>query len=564
MVVVLISWIYYSIILFIIGYGVLKFISNRVKEKIVISFTQAIIAGIITTTVYAQIFSLFYKVSFLSHLILLSIMVLFFYLYRKDIIQYLFVYKKYILSWNVLYTIILSLLFAFFTSCGRFHSDTLLYHAESIRWIEEFGVVKGLANLQQHFGYNSSYFPFTALFSMKFAIGTSLHTMTGYIETVLCVWAVMKLRYAQHSKRHITDFCCVGILFYALINVTGSMSPASDYVTNFIALYIIARWADLLENDCKQVHAYALLCIACVYLFTLKVSGGMLLLLTLYPAIILIKQKEWKKITIYILLGIIVVTPLFIRNVMISGWLIYPFEGIDFFKVDWKVPVEYLRVDSKQISVWGKCLYDVQLANMPLKEWVPIWFEAQERYHLMLIGGVLLSVFQVFLNTFKKAIHHYKIDGRMFALYGGIAASLVVWFLMSPFVRYGLAFLIALPAIAAGDSLNNKQMRKGPMHVITVFMLVSIFVCLTPMVDQYVKDDGVFVKQTLRDSYYIWPKDYEVAQLKEFQVDGVSYYTQTEGDSLGYAPIPSTVYPFMMERSMMRGQTLQDGFKARE
>ena len=562
MIVVLISWIYYSLILFILGYGVLKLICNGLKEKIVISFTQAIITGIIAATIYAQFFSLFYNVSLLAHMVLLCITVTFFFCYRKDFYTYKWILKKYIFSWNFLYVIILSLLFAFFTSRGKFHADTMLYHAEAIRWVEEFGVVKGLANLQQHFGYNSSYFSLAALFSMKFITGTSLHTLTGFIENVLCIWAVMKLRYAPYSKRHITDMCCVGILFYALINVTGSMSPASDYVTNFIALYLVARWTDLFENDSRQINSYALLSVACVYLLTLKISGGMLLLITIYPAIILLKQKKWKKIMIYLLMGTIVVVPFLMRNVLLSGWLIYPCAGIDLFHVDWKVPIDYLRIDAKQISVWGKCLYDVSLADMPLKEWVPIWFASQERYHLMLIGGVTLSAILVLINTIKKIIHHYSLDIRLTVLYGGIIASLVLWFFMSPFIRYGLAFLIALPAVSIGDSLFKQQTRKGLVHVATVFLLSAIFVCFTPMVDQYVKDDGVMVKQTVLEPYYFWPKNYEIAELTSFNVDGVTFYTQKEGDRLGYAPLPSTAYPFMMQRSMLIGESIKDGFRA--
>lgn len=562
MIVVLISWIYYSLILFILGYGVLKLISNGLKEKIVISFTQAIITGIIAATIYAQFFSLFYKVSLLAHVVLLCIAALFFFFYRKDFCIYKSILKKYIFSWNFLYVIILSLLFAFFTSRGKFHADTMLYHAEAIRWVEEFGVVKGLANLQQHFGYNSSYFSLVALFSMKFITGTSLHTLTGYVENVLCVWAVLRLRYVPYSKRHITDMCCVGILFYALINATGSMSPASDYITNFIALYLIARWADLLENDSSQIHLYALLSVACVYLLTLKISGGMLLLITIYPAVMLLKQRKWKEIAIYLLLGTLAVVPFLIRNVLISGWLIYPSSGIDIFPVDWKVPIDYLRIDAKQISVWGKCLYDVSLADMPLKEWVPIWFSSQERYHLMLIGGVILSGILVLINTFRKIVHRYRMDCRLIVLYAGITASIVLWFFLSPFIRYGLAFLIALPAISIGDSLHKKKTRKGLGHIATVFLLTGIFVCFTPMVDQYVKDDGVFVKQTMLESYYIWPKNYDIAELTSFKVDGVTFYTQTEGDRLGYAPLPSTAYPFMMQRSMLRGDSIKDGFRA--
>ena len=35
---------------------------------------------------------------------------------------------------------------------------------------------------------------------------------------------------------------------------------------------------------------------------------------------------------------------------MISGWLLYPFDGIDIFQPEWKIPKEYLLIDAGQIN----------------------------------------------------------------------------------------------------------------------------------------------------------------------------------------------------------------------
>ena len=43
------------------------------------------------------------------------------------------------------------------------HVDTGLYHAQAIRWIEEYGVVCGLGNLHSRFAYNSAAFALCAL-----------------------------------------------------------------------------------------------------------------------------------------------------------------------------------------------------------------------------------------------------------------------------------------------------------------------------------------------------------------------------------------------------------------
>ena len=90
-----------------------------------------------------------------------------------------------------------------------------------------------------------------------------------------------------------------------------------------------------------------------------------------------------------------------------------------------------------------------------------------------------------------------------------------------------------------------------------------MFVCFVPMVEHYVNDAGVFAKQKVLEPYYIFQKEYEMAELREFEVDGVLYYEPIKGDSLGYAPIPSTAYDGMMMRSKMRGTEIKDGYAPR-
>ena len=85
---------------------------------------------------------------------------------------------------------IVIILFSYGTSRGYLHYDTSLYHAQSIRWIEEYGVVPGLASLQLRYGYNSSAFAMTALYSFRDFVGQSLHTTAGFFALVGAIQVV--------------------------------------------------------------------------------------------------------------------------------------------------------------------------------------------------------------------------------------------------------------------------------------------------------------------------------------------------------------------------------------
>lgn len=139
------------------------------------------------------------------------------------------------------------LLIAFFTSRGEFHTDTNIYHAAAIRLYEEYGVLKGAGNLQLHYAYNSAYLAFASIFSLRWLFGQSIHTTTGFLEVIMCLYAFYGLKEFKRHKRHMTDMMKVGILFYTLVNMTRSMSPATDYAVMYFVLFIITAWCEQFE-----------------------------------------------------------------------------------------------------------------------------------------------------------------------------------------------------------------------------------------------------------------------------------------------------------------------------
>ena len=557
---VLLNWLYIFLVTQLIGLAFYKCMNHFVGSRYInYSISRNTVCGIVITTVYAQFFSLFYKVGLAANLVLLILCFVIVLQNKKIISEYAHFIKKITFSWEGVLYLGVILLFAFATSRGLFHTDTNIYHAQAIHWYEEMGVVKGLGNLQLHFAYNSSVFAFAALFSLGFLGIQSFHCITGYAAVLFCVWALYHMRDYSSHKSHVTDMCCVAILFYALVNMTGFMSPASDYVTMFFALYLIARWSWEIESGHNDITSYALLSVLAVFLCTLKLSAGPIVLLTIYPAIYLIKGKQFKNIILYLSLGIITMMPFLIRNVIISGWLLYPFPAIDLFHVDWKVPERLVLVDSAQIKVWGKCLYDVALADMPLKEWVPIWWTSQERYAQMLIYCNILAVCLdavILLHRFAKK---QRVDFNLILLNVVVVICSAAWFLLAPFIRYGLAFLLATPMLAVGMWLHKKerslyQLVSGGIVILMFFMGSSYW-------EHYFTDDMVYLKHNLTEPYYLIQKDYDSTEMQEIDMNGITIYAPVKGEVSGYYDFPATTYPQMIQDVELRGDGLKDGFR---
>lgn len=559
MVSVLLIWIYIFIVTEVIGLGFYKCINRISEQEIPFSISHNTVCGIIITTVYAQFLNLFCKVGLTANIILLVLCAIILIRHQKIIAQYLHTIRQNIFSWEgVLYVCVL-LLFAFATSRGLFHTDTNIYHAQAIRWYEEMRVVKGLGNLQWHFAYNSSYFAFAALFSLSFLGLQSFHCTTGYIAALFCIWALYYLKDFSSHRKHAADMCCVAILFYALVNLTGFMSPASDYATMFFSLYLIARWAKEIESGKNDIQTFALLCVLAVFLCTLKLSAGPIVLLAIYPAFHLIKRKQYKNIILYLLLGIVTMLPFLIRNVIISGWLLYPFPAIDLFHVDWKIPVDNVLIDSAQIKVWAKCLYDITLVDMPMKEWLPIWWESQERYAQMLIYCNILAVCLDIIILLYRIIKKEKIDVNLVLLNTVAIICLATWFVLAPFIRYGLSFLLSVPMLAVGMWMHKKN--RGLYQLVSGGIVLLMFFMGSSYWENYFTVDMVYIKHSLLEPYYVMQKDYDTTELKTKDMNGVTVYSPLHGEISGYYNFPTTTYPQMIEEVELRGDQLKDGFR---
>ena len=562
MVIVLLNWSYILFITFLTGFCFYKCLNKFVNCNTSYSLSHNIVCGIVVTTIYAQFFSIFHKVGLLANLFLFILCLAVLIRNKSELSIRIKKTLSILCSWEgVLYLGVL-LLIAFCTSRGTIHTDTNLYHAQMIRWYETYGVVKGLANLQWHFAYNSSYFGFAALFSMAFLGGSSLHCTTGFLTALFCIWALHHLKNFFSHSYHFADLCCIGILFYALVNLTGCVSPASDYATMFFALYLITRWAEVLESHTQDITEYCLLSVLAVYIATLKLSAGLLVLLVLYPLVCLIRQKRTKEIITYLFFGIITLLPYLIRNVIISGWLLYPFPALDLFSFDWKLPVQYVQIDSAQIKTWARCLYDSSLIDKPFQEWLPIWWNAQERYaQMLLLTNILAVVLDVFI-LLHYIIRKKRLNWNLVLLNIVVLCNTAAWLFLAPFIRYGLAFLLATPALAVGMWMRKE--KSSFYKLVSGCIVVLMFFVLTPYWDHYFTDDIVFIKQNLTAPYYLTQKEYDTSEMQTFDMNGITIYCPKEGEVTGYRYFPASAYDYMIQSTQLRGTQIKHGFRNTE
>lgn len=433
----------------------------------------------------------------------------------------------------------------YYTSGSPTHYDTALYHAQAIRWVEEYGVVKGLGNLHFRFAYNSSFIPLQALFSLKWLTGQSLHSVNGFVACGMLLYVTCTNRFLHGQKGRVSDFLKVAVTVYIVTNRSHLSSPSTDTMALLLVGYVFVKWTEYIENDEKDVKSWIYLSVLAVWGITLKLSVAPMVLIAIYPFCRLIKDKKWGLLIRSLIIGVGILLPWMVRSVIISGYLVYPYSFLDIFSVDWKMPAAVLDCDKKEIIVWGRGLKKVSLYELGLLEWFPVWFQTNSLKNRVLfvcaVASFLALMFLIVRNLIERKWNESGICVMAVIVFG-------FWFFTAPLFRYGSIYCWIQIALVAGY-----WYRKCEKELIKEVVLLCLMMQFAPYMDVLDYDF-----EWIRQGDYQWHADIECS------IENIKIWIPEEGDQIGYAVFPSTPYESVLAIIELRGDALEDGFKVKE
>ena len=219
MVLVLFSWIVMGAASFIFGKAVVDGIWRK-DQSCMGKPDIYMMAGLIFLNLYAQLFSVIYKVAGIACTILglagIIVTVVYGIRYLREGRQRkLFpgVGSGNMPFLRVVFLFLCLLSMVLWTTQDPGQYDTGLYHAQAIRWIEEYGVVPGLGNLHMRLAYNSAFMCLQALFSLEWLVGQSLHSLNGFFCLCALFYAFGTVRIPGRERWQTSDLLkCVTVL----------------------------------------------------------------------------------------------------------------------------------------------------------------------------------------------------------------------------------------------------------------------------------------------------------------------------------------------------------------
>lgn len=292
-------------------------------------------------------------------------------------------------------------------------------------------------------------------------------------------------------------------------------------------------------------------------MLSIKLSAALIVLLVIKPALQMIKEKKVKEILFFTGLGVLIMLPFLIRNVIISGWLVYPFTVFDFLDADWKIPAGLAAYDAMEIQVWGRGLYDVAAYNLPVSEWFPAWFHTQGRIDRLFVIAGIAAV------PLSAAALIYAVRRKKTVLADCMLAAAVIngcflfWLVSAPLIRYGCVYLWLAPTVTfAALAVHCIPEGRGKQLLFRmVYAAVGIAGCYKAAAF------GIETVTAASADFLLVQKDYENFETHSYEIEGNTFYYPVEGDRVGYEAFPSAPGQAEIE---LRGEKLEDGFRYKQ
>ncbi len=563
------NWLYMGVLVFLAGsaliQGYLWLMGKLCHERETdFGIGHVLFAGIMAATLYAQIFSVFYRVNIEANLVLVLLLAVYAFWQRRYLGERFAAWRQeycFLGKWRkLLYIIagITAIVFAMSSAGPDKLVDTIWYHAQTIHWIEEYGCVRGTANLLYSLGYNNAQHYFDALFSMKWLLGQSLKGTGGFFGLVIFLHGLLRVcRWKRHAH-HCADMLAVWEMGYSIIVTAFYTDPYVDTLPNALVFFILTEWFGLLEEKKEDTVWFGFYCLLAVFAVVCKTSVAMTVLLSAYPVYLFVKKKKARLILFYLGAGFLITIPFMITNVIVTGYPVYLLSALDFFDVPWKIDPAILEYSVDNMVAFARMPEGTmeEALNCGLR-WVPSWFRAESVSHQILYLAVALFVgfdliYTVISLFRKKAVDFWMLYPRL-CVYAGLA----YWFMTIPQVKYCWSFLIFPIAVIPAYYLERKL---KPLFAARLMQLVS-FALLLMYVGFYSLRTLGYMKEGITQ-YPVMQADYRTFVFEAVEKGGHTFYIRIDdgGDiGCGYYTFPYVENKRDMDRLVV-GDSLREGF----
>lgn len=459
MAVILLSWLY--VFFTSISFGIAVYKVLRISP---LDLTITSITGFFSITLFAGFWAVFGPINGFFQYVVLVLSLL---LYWKNKTTYTSLLWNFLKEWRELASKIqylflgIALLILAQSASEPFILDNESYYIQTISWLNQYGLVKGLANLHIFLGQTSGWHITQSVYSFSF-LYDRLNDLNGYLLILSQFYFFKKLNRYQTSKSVID--LTIGLLPLANIFYFQFISSPSPDLPIYIISFLLFS---LYWEEENELYRLGTICILCFYAILIKITALVLIglpVLMVFHHYQLVKKKCISIGSIALLTGLLFI----IKNMILTGYPFYPVNTFRLNSFNWTLPREIMAYFFSAASRNDFYVSRVNFNSLNTLELIKIYF-----FHSGLTSAVAWLTLITFCitpfylkskNASRKAIH----------LYGICILSLFMIAVSSPQFRFYIHFTLFFILFLVAQYIKKQEYL---LHIINVCILCFI-VCI--------------------------------------------------------------------------------------
>ena len=557
----MLAWIYITFLCWMWGILFLQFIKKISKGELQFPhFSIICITGLSIITVIAGFLSLLIPLGewWVQFLFILPCLTLFF---KKDAPAFFAALKKEFQDLHLSSVILLSasfILILVMCTWTIVHPDTLGYHAQTIQWIEKYKAIPGLVHLHVRLGYQGLWFVDAALFGFSFTSNQGITFLNSTVLFWFFIFIVGRINqnFFKDGKK-LYGLLWISLFFISMWSYTQVRLTATSASPDFIAtLFIWVITYLLLEKSLKHLAATDWLLVAFLSLVavTIKLSVAPILLIAAVPALLALVKRKIKLFFTILIISTVTLFPFIARNIVTSGYVVFPSTLIDVAKVDWKYSPQLTANEKDYITAYAKrpgvtATDEINAVNkMSIAEWLPVWWQNRSTADKAIIMLLVLTLIGTILAIKKVVPSGFIPIVVLLTLFSGIIFCLI----NAPDPRFGFGSILGFIAVSVYLIFKEKEIFIGKNMLIAILLISSASV---------VAYTGYRFINFFNKIQLLTPLGIEKPEYKTVDCNGIKINSPAANYDFGITPIPCT--DLDCEKFSPRGAKTEDGFRAK-
>lgn len=388
-----------------------------------------------------------------------------FFISLKAKISSLTVFSKFLLT-------ALVLLCALKSASIPFLIDNESYYLQTIQWLDDYGLVKGVANLHPFLLQFSGWHILQSATNLDF-LQLPINDLSGFALIIGLFYAIDKADLFYTSKT--TPNLYAGFfVFFSLFAFQFIAQPSPDVIIYIITVIVFYESYLCFYKKSIVFESISIIFVLAVFAIFCKLTA---LVLVLFPVSVLILKRRTfsRKHTIPYLIPLfcaVVAGVLFLaKNHIISGYLTFPLN-LSIGNPDWKVPDSIVLWYLEQTQLDAFQIQDTQFFTQRFSDRFAHWIT------LPGLDGIFNTCIVLVLVVFPLVLWIKKWNRMLLILYGlSVLQFLLIWN-NAPQFRFFFAFFALLLSVGATIVIRKSWLVKVGNIVAILLVAVPLLIPL--------------------------------------------------------------------------------------